>query len=141
MAIHGQVANERGLRLGSPAASPCGANCVLADPFEVALSNACRHLCCGFAPNHVLLLACTHMRGCVPKQLLLQACRHLGCCCFAPKYVLLLASCLFACVGRLWCCVRLHSLCMQGEEPLPLCTEAVKTQQIVMPESTCILLA
>ncbi len=30
-----QVADERGLRLGSPAAAPCGANCVLADPFEV----------------------------------------------------------------------------------------------------------
>lgn len=34
-AVYGQVADERGLRLGSPAASPCGANCVLADPFEV----------------------------------------------------------------------------------------------------------
>ena len=36
-AVYGQVADERSLRLGSPAASPCGANCVLADPFEVAL--------------------------------------------------------------------------------------------------------
>ena len=37
------AAQKRGLRLGSPAAAPCGANCIMSSPFEWCLSPPSNH--------------------------------------------------------------------------------------------------
>ena len=37
------AAQKRNLRLGSPAAAPCGANCIMSSPFEWWLSPPSNH--------------------------------------------------------------------------------------------------